>query len=428
MKILHITNYYPPFYEGSTEIQCQQLVEELARRGGREQQILTSDFNPHENTSSSRDVFRQIQIAERQESQQGVFRELQLHDNFPNHDSFWKLYRRERHNVDVFRRRLDAFKPDLIFVWGFQRLSGSLLFNIDACGVPCAYGVLNKWLTAWLKKEPWLDMWYHDSRVNVSVFKDLIEGMHLSKTIRKKAPFGDPRKIHLDRSYFCSESLRQNSRREGFAVERSEIIPCGVPVDKFYRKENYPAKLRHLLYLGRLNPDKDPLTAVQALEILHRRGRTEFTLDIHGHGDSSYEGKLRDYIVRSNLRGAVSFRNTNEEQQHVTLYSYDMLLATSKWAEPFPLMQLKAMAAGLPVVSTLEGGHAELIRNRENALAFKTASPEDLAEKILELSEDTKLVKCLTSTAYDEVRSRFSLDHVAEQVNAFIDKAMQPAA
>ncbi len=426
MKILHLTNYYPPFYEGSAEIQCQQLVEQIGELGGREQQVLTSDFVPAEKQSGASDVWRQLQIADRNAGQKNVFRELKLHDT-NGQQPFWKLFRHERDNVEVFQRRVDAFNPDLIFIWGFQGLSGSLLFNLENSGIPCVYGVLNKWLTLWLKKEPWLDMWYHDSRVNESVFKNLIEGMHLSEPIRRKAPFGDPRTLALQNCFFCSKSLKQGTRRDGFAVDQAEIIPCGVPVEKFYRKENYPAQLRHLLYLGRLNADKDPLTAVQALEILHRAGHTEFTLDIHGHGDPAYEAKLRDAIVRSNLRGAVSFRGTSEEQQHVTLYSYDMLLATSRWDEPFPLMQLKAMAAGLPVISTLEGGHVELIRDGENALAFKTSHPEDLAEKILELSHNSALVKKLTTNAYEEVSTRFSLKHVAAQVDAFIGKALHPA-
>ncbi len=428
MKILHLTNYYPPFYEGSTEIQCQQLVEELGKRDECRQQVLTSDFLGTDVNDRNKDVFRRIQIEERNEKQQGVFRELQLHKDAPGSASFWKLYRQERHNVDLLQSHIEGFQPDLIFIWGFQGLSASLLFTIDKSGIPCAYGVLNPWLSLWLKKEPWLDMWHHQSSANESVFKNLIEGMHLSESIKKKAPFGDPRKICLKHSFFCSESLKDTTRREGFAVHDSRVIPCGIPVDKFYRKNVYPDRLRHLLYLGRLNKDKDPLTAIMALQILHRNGHREFTLDIHGRGDPTYEGQLHDFIRKSNLRGAVSFKETNEEQQHVTLYSYDMLLATSKWKEPFPLVQLKAMAAGLPVISTLEGGHAELIRDRENSLAFKTGDAEDLAEKILELSSSPDLVRKLTSTAYDEVRCKYTLDHVKNQVEAFIDNSLVPAA
>ncbi len=436
MKILHLTNYYPPFYEGSTEIQTCQLVEELERRGDHEHQVLTSDFTPMGRISERRDVFRQIQIADSTEKQHGVFRELHLHPgysgNLPSgqsgNNSFWKLYRQERHNVEVLRRRLDTFNPDLIFVWGFQGLSGSLLFNIDASGIPCAYGIINDWPTVWLKNEPWLDMWYHDSRVNESVYKHLFEGLHLSEAIRKRAPFGDPRKISLERSFFCSHSLRQTTGRNGFGISQSEVIPCAVPVERYYRKEKHPARLRHLLYIGRLNEEKDPLTALQAMQILHEKGRTEFTLDIHRHGNLEHEQRLLAFIFRSNLRGAVRFTQTIQEQQHVTLYSYDMLISTSKWPEPFPLMQLKGMAAGLPVVTTLVGGHAELIRDRENALAFKTSDPKDLAEKILDLSDDADLVRKLTSTAYDEVRSRFSLSRVADQVEDFIRRSVRLAA
>ena len=436
MKILHLSNYYPPFYEGSTEIQTYQLVQELERRGNHKQQVLTSDFTPVGQSSESSDVFRQIQIADHIERQQSVFRDLHIHPGYSGnlgpagsgHESFWRLYRRERYNVEVLRRRLERFGPDLIFVWGFQGLSGAMLFYIENCGIPCAYGIINDWPTVWLKNEPWLDTWRGYSRGSDSVIKPMLEGLHLSEFIRKKAPFGEPANICLQRSFFCSGSLKKAAGRDGFEVSHSEVIPCAVPVERYYRKENHPPRLRHLLYIGRLNEEKDPLTALQALQILHRKGHTEFTLDLHRHGNLEHEKRLLAYIVRSNLRGAVRFTQTVQEQQHVTLYSYDMLISTSKWPEPFPLMQLKGMAAGLPVVTTLVGGHAELIRDRENALAFKTSDPKDLAEKILELSENPDLVKKLTSTAYEEVCSKFSLSCIGERVDYFISASQKVAA
>ncbi len=433
MKILHLTNYYPPFYEGSTEIQTCQLVDELGRRGGHRQQVLTSDFRPVGKTSKSVDVFWQIQLADSLEKQHDVFRELHMHPGYSGNlaptdsgsYSFWKLYQQERHNVEVFRRRLDAFHPDLIFIWGFQGLSGSLLFSVEASGIPCVYGIINDWPTIWLKNEPWLNMWCYERE---STVKNLLEGLRLTEPIKRKAPFGDPREIRMERSFFCSESLRQSTNANGFRVAGSEIIPCAVPVESYYRKENHPARLRHLLYIGRLNEEKDPIIALKAMQILHKRGHTDFTLDIHRHGNLDHEKRLLAFIVRSNLRGAVRFTQTVQEQQHVTLYSYDMLVSTSKWPEPFPLMQLKGMAAGLPVVTTLVGGHAELIRDRENALAFKTADPEDLADRILELSEDTDLVRKLTSNAYEEVKSTFSLSRVGERVDDFISRSVRLVA
>ncbi len=436
MKILHLTNYYPPFHEGSTEIQTQQLVEELERRGNHEQQVLTSDFIPVGQASENCDVFRQIEIAETIQRQQDVFRELHIHPGYSGNlgptvagsESFWRLYRRERYNVEVLRRRVDAFEPDLIFVWGFQGLSASLLFYIENCGIRCAYGIINDWPSLWLKNEPWLDIWRDNHRGKEPVIKPILRGFHLCESIRRKAPFGDPSKIRLQESFFCSGSLKEMTGRDGFEVSHSKVIPCAVPVERYYRKENHPARLRHLLYIGRLNEEKDPLTALQALQILHRKGHTEFTLDIHRHGNLEQEKRLLAFIVRSNLRGAARFVQTVHEQQHVTLYSYDMLVSTSKWPEPFPLMQLKGMAAGVPVVTTLVGGHAELIRDRENALAFRTSDPDDLAEKILELSENPLLVKKLTSTAYEEVRSRFSLTCIGERVDDFISMPEKMAA
>ena len=52
-------------------------------------------------------------------------------------------------------------------------------------------------------------------------------------------------------------------------------------------------------------------------------------------------------------------------------------------SESFGIVQIEAMACGVPVVATINGGSEEIITSEDYGLLVEPANPEDLAEKIL---------------------------------------------
>jgi glycosyltransferase involved in cell wall biosynthesis len=100
--------------------------------------------------------------------------------------------------------------------------------------------------------------------------------------------------------------------------------------------------------------------------------------------------------------------------------AHDALIFTSAWGEPFALTPLEAMAADLPVISTLEGGSAELIRHQINALAFRTSDPEDLAEKIMWMVNHPFEIRRMAAEGKREVLAQFDRETMVSKIENYL--------
>jgi glycosyltransferase involved in cell wall biosynthesis len=102
--------------------------------------------------------------------------------------------------------------------------------------------------------------------------------------------------------------------------------------------------------------------------------------------------------------------------------TYDVFLYTARHPEPFPLVVLRAMAARMPVITTLEGSCADVIRKGENALVFRTGDPVDCAKRILEISANRTLSDEMSDRAYRELLDNYSALTVAGRVERLLNE------
>jgi glycosyltransferase involved in cell wall biosynthesis len=100
--------------------------------------------------------------------------------------------------------------------------------------------------------------------------------------------------------------------------------------------------------------------------------------------------------------------------------AHDALLFTSEWEEPFALTPLEAMSCGLPVIGTMTGGSRELFRHGENALTYEAGDADQLAERIQLLQRDTEIRRTITENGHLEVRERFAMKPIVDQVEDFL--------
>lgn len=112
MRILFLTNMYPPYDIGGYEQVCHEVAQGLKARG-HEVKILTSrygrPFLPDEDGEVLRSLYLQADL--------NYYRPV---------DFFLKRQAQERFNQDNLRSVLDDFAPDIVVVWGMYLLSHSL--------------------------------------------------------------------------------------------------------------------------------------------------------------------------------------------------------------------------------------------------------------------------------------------------------------
>ena len=143
VKILVLTNLYPPHHAGTFDFRCQSIAEALQKRG-HEVSVLTSN---HGMNTEQRD-----QEIERRLHLNGVH-------GHPSIKGFRELAHLEQANHQVLRESIASFEPDLIHVFSLEGLPKSFIFALRHAQVPTVYDVADYSLMAGLLRDPWLRWW-----------------------------------------------------------------------------------------------------------------------------------------------------------------------------------------------------------------------------------------------------------------------------
>lgn len=405
MRILVVSNLYPPQYIGGYELICRGVVEYL-RHQGHQAHVLTSDYQ-----ADSSD----------EPPGSGIDRTLRVHGLFGNPWlPIWKLAGLETHNNRVLRRIVRQFEPDLVYCWNFSGLSKSMLFTLKRMRLSAAFCVCDHWMARGAVGDVWLRWWNTPAKPRPLAW--LLSMAGARAVLGAAAPTPAFSSMRFRNVHFCSRAIQEFTKQAGCNVDGSTVIYCPVDTERF----NAPVKaaslpLRRLLYVGRLHEDKGVLTALRALACLRDTFQGELTLC--GRGEPDYESKLKAFVQQEHL--PVRFTSVTAPGQMAEVYaSHDALVFPSEWFEPFALTPLEAMASGLPVIGTTNGGSAELFVDGENALTWAACDPSDLARRIQELSTDRELRVRIASAGQRDVRERFAEPVIHGQIEAFLKKAM----
>ncbi|NLY13356.1 MAG: glycosyltransferase [Gammaproteobacteria bacterium] len=154
--------------------------------------------------------------------------------------------------------------------------------------------------------------------------------------------------------------------------------------------------------VGRLHPDKDQTTLIKGFAKARPELPAGSLLAIMGSG--RLEQQLKQLAVDLDVADSVRFLGQVSNGRRY-FKAFDLFALTSDH-EPFGMVLLEAMAAGVPVIATDCGGAKEVVR--ESGLRFQLGSTEQVA-KILRLAAEQKLTnKGLEQFTDTAVRQEFN--------------------
>jgi glycosyltransferase involved in cell wall biosynthesis len=107
-------------------------------------------------------------------------------------------------------------------------------------------------------------------------------------------------------------------------------------------------------------------------------------------GEQAYADSLRRLATELRVDGRVQFAGFREDVTDV-LKEVDVLVHASVIPEPFGLVVVEGMAAGLAVVAAGAGGPAEVITHGVDGLLYEPGNIEELAAALRRLANDTGL-------------------------------------
>ncbi len=414
MRILFISNGFPPHRWAGTETHTAAIAEGLLKGGHSVQVLCAGDWEGGSKywNGFSDDVYHDVRV-----------RRLHL-DWTLSPDPFRYLY-----DNPVVASYLEGYlghlRPDIVHVTSCETLSASVLGVVKRSGVPLVLSLTDFWFLCprlnLLRSDgencsgnttPWDCLrcqllhtnayrWSHrllpDAAARrVLTFASKRPVLTRQRGLRGYAGDMGARKAFLERAIRLPERRLTASPfvRDVFVANEAHapitVQPYGHDLSWLHR---FPGKRRALTlrlgYIGQIFHHKGVHLLIEAV----RRLPADRGVELAIYGDLS-----RDPAYGASLRtlagGApnITFCGTYPHDQSGNVFAnLDLLVVPSLWYD-FPLIVYEAFATGTPVVATALGGMAEVVVHDANGLLFERGSVESLARQLGRLLDEPSLL------------------------------------
>ena len=135
-----------------------------------------------------------------------------------------------------------------------------------------------------------------------------------------------------------------------------------------------------LVYVGRLDRQKDPLLLLQAFKLALAQDNNLHLVIV---GDGALRSKVEAALLREKLRDRVTMTGMLNRQAIADLLGSADLFVMSSAYEGMPIAVLEALATGLPVVGTDVGEMRRVIQDGVNGYLSQDRAAESLADAML---------------------------------------------
>lgn len=412
MRILFISNFYPPARSYGYTQWCYEVAEGLRGRGHRIT-ILTSRYRSESAPPDESGVYRQLH--------------LQTHDleQYRPLDFFCYQKGEERQNWQILHDLISREHPDVIFVWGMWNLSRGVPFQAEQMGgVPVVYYISDLW--PGLPDTHYIYWNAPTRRLATAPLKALLRQVALRQLARQ----GWPYRLRFVHAICVSHYIKNALTAQGLPFEPALVIHGGTDVRRF---AGMPPRVQaagdgplELLYAGQLADHKGVHTAAEAMALLRRQFGSAVRLTLLGSGHPAYYERLQSLARQGEVQQQVVFREAvTREQMPEALSHYDVLLFPSTGPDALPRMVQEAMLAGLVVVGTTTGGTGENLFHEQNGLVFEPGDASHLAAQVARLVNDVPLRQRLADAGRCTVLQRFTLDTMINSIETYLKQVAQ---
>ncbi len=418
MKILIVSNLYPPHYIGGYELRCAQVAEALSG-AGHQVKVLTSRYG-----CDSENVYEEEINGVRIERSLGQYvYGCQRPISRPYFIGFVKRQLRDaRHLI----RNLNAFKPDVVNWWSISGLTKAILSIPKMRGIPDIFCIDDIWMIEEQDRypggvDPWTSAWREENKPwywrpmfvwAMAAWKRRILKEGIDLTGRPFEP------VH---ACFVSKFLRAEYEKHGIKFPSAEVIYGGISIEKFYCRREFEGGAQRpvrLLYAGQIISQKGLDTVVKALCLLPSSLREMTVLTVVGEDHtigSQYLEKIKNSVRDLQLEQHVQFIGPRMYDEMPAIYrNHDVFVAPTMLQEGQGRTLIEAMLAGCAIVTTGSGATLETAKLADLPL-FEKGDPKALARVLEQLIADPSILRAIAERGQNVAVREFSFDRMIKQ-------------
>ncbi len=261
-----------------------------------------------------------------------------------------------------------------------------------------------------------------------------IAGVHSTHSIRRNITHALRNRYGTSHFITDAEAGREVLLREdGIPPEKVTTVPIGIESDPAGERDVFRARTRAALGIAestvvvgnvaRLVPFKGQRFLLEAASaVAHGRENVLFLIV----GDGELEADLKAQAGSLGLGEAVRFLGFRDDLREVypafDIYCHSSIELAS---EMFPIAILRALACGLPVVSTNVGGIAAMVEEGVSGRLTPPEDPRSLARALIELIGDPGRRTAMGRASFSLFERRYQASAMAENVERVYTKVLE---
>ncbi|MFN7088702.1 MAG: glycosyltransferase, partial [Candidatus Paceibacteria bacterium] len=178
-------------------------------------------------------------------------------------------------------------------------------------------------------------------------------------------------------------------------IELSRFHP-GDPGKEFFERFGISQEDKIVLYLGRLDKDKNIFTLIKAIPLILEKAEAKIpneSIKFVFVGEGTERKKLQAKINRYPWCNLVKFLGfiPYEDEAVPKIYQASDLYWTASTIETQSLTTLEAMATGLPAVAANAGALPEIVHENQNGFLIEPYNAEGFAEAVVQILSNPEL-------------------------------------
>ena len=383
-KFPYKTHFDEYFYGGGV-IAAYNLAINMARRG--------YDISVFTTSADSKDSIEKYESTT-------IYRYGTKFQMLNRNISFSMLLKPQKHDVDIVHLHTTASPIDLL---------SALLY-------------------AKRKKKP-LILTYHGD-INV-IHDELIYKLAISfydKLIDKVLSYANV--IISPSEYYIEESRFLKKYRDKIVV-----IPNGINIEEFdipYPKEEcreksgLPLNENVILFVGVIHSHKGPDVLIKAMPKIIKEVSNTKSIFVGKEGEKGNLEGLEKLSKKLGVKKNIKFAGFVEGGLKPLYYkAADVFCLPSTTShESFGIVNLEAMACGVPIVASKIGGVPDIVKEGENGLLVPPRDPEALAEAIIYLLKSEGVREKMGKDAREKIKD-YSWERIAEETEKVYEEILE---
>lgn len=196
-------------------------------------------------------------------------------------------------------------------------------------------------------------------------------------------------------------------------VKKEQILICPNGIPETLKEEPVAKrnnKIPHLLFLSIFLITKGVLVLLDALEILKEKGYS-FVCDFVGGETAEIDAaRFKDEVEKRGLDRLVIYNGRQYGVDKERFFKQADAFILPSYNECFPLVNLEAMQYKLPVITTNEGGIADIVEEGVNGFVREKQDAVAVADRLAVLLADENLRLSMGESGYRKYKANYTIN------------------